>query len=175
MYLGVLSCICRQAYRTQFPLITADTNEKNSYRSEARRTSTETVSDRGMDNCNSPCLARTLKTVHKTDCVDTLKLNRKTVPKCERHETNSACFYYKVQQQKTVTMISTYHSHDTRNVTVMGKEQVKPTSALDHTQCSGGVDLMDQLLHSYLTDRRRTNKWHTKLFHKLLNTYFNSE
>jgi hypothetical protein len=55
-------------------------------------------------------------------------------------------------------MISTYHSYDTRNVTVTGKEQVKPTSALDHTQCSGGVDLMDQLLHSYLTDQKKNEQ-----------------
>jgi hypothetical protein len=30
--------------------------------------------------CNSPCLARTLKTVHKIDYVGTLKLNGKNVP-----------------------------------------------------------------------------------------------
>jgi hypothetical protein len=35
-----------------------------------------------MDNFySSPCLAKILKTVHKTDCVGTLKLNRKNVPK----------------------------------------------------------------------------------------------
>jgi phage gp46-like protein len=35
-----------------------------------------------MDNFyNSPCLAKILKIVHKTDCVGTLKLNRKNVPK----------------------------------------------------------------------------------------------
>jgi hypothetical protein len=33
-----------------------------------------------------------------------------------------------------------------------------------------GVDLEDQLLHSYLIDRRRMNKWYMKLFRRLLNT-----
>jgi hypothetical protein len=33
-----------------------------------------------------------------------------------------------------------------------------------------GVDLKDQLLHSYLTERKRMNKWYMKLFRRLLNT-----
>jgi hypothetical protein len=50
-------------------------------------------------------------------------------------------------------MISTYHSHDIRTVTVRGKETVKPISALDCNQCVGGTDLTDQLLHSYLIEK----------------------
>jgi hypothetical protein len=34
----------------------------------------------------------------------------------------------------------------------------------------GGVDLKDQLLHSYLTERKRMNKWYMKIFRRLLNT-----
>ncbi|XP_023721062.1 piggyBac transposable element-derived protein 4-like [Cryptotermes secundus] len=66
-------------------------------------------------------------------------------------------------------MISTYHSHDTRTVTVRGKEVVKPLSVLDHDKSMGGVDLKDQLLHSYLIERKRMNKWYMKLFRRLLN------
>jgi hypothetical protein len=34
----------------------------------------------------------------------------------------------------------------------------------------GGVDLKDQLLRSYLIERKQMNKWYMKLFHRLLNT-----
>jgi hypothetical protein len=33
-----------------------------------------------------------------------------------------------------------------------------------------GVDLKDQLLHSYLIERKRKNKWYVMLFRRLLNT-----
>jgi hypothetical protein len=33
-----------------------------------------------------------------------------------------------------------------------------------------GVDLKDQLLHSYLTEKKQINKWYMKLFQRLLNT-----
>ena len=66
-------------------------------------------------------------------------------------------------------MISTYHSHDTRTVTVRGKEVAKPVSVLDYNKSMGGVDLKDQLLHSYLIERKRMNKWYMKLFRRLLN------
>jgi hypothetical protein len=67
-------------------------------------------------------------------------------------------------------MISTYHSHDTRTVTIRGKETVKPISVLYYNQCMGGVDLKDQLLHSYLIERKWMDKWYGKLFRRLLNT-----
>jgi hypothetical protein len=137
-----------------------------------------------MDNFyNSPCLAKILKTVHKTDRVSKLKLNRKNVKKkSERHETvkrwnNSAalwsCFCHKVEWQKKHHYdfhISQSCSHDNRTVTIRGKETVKPISVLDYNQCKGGADLKDQLLHSYLIERKRMNKWYTKLFRRLLNT-----
>jgi hypothetical protein len=34
----------------------------------------------------------------------------------------------------------------------------------------GGVDLKDQLLHSYLIEKQQINKWYMKLFRRLLNT-----
>jgi hypothetical protein len=67
-------------------------------------------------------------------------------------------------------MISMYHSHETRTITVRGKEVVKPISALDYNKSMIGVDLKDQLLHSYLIERKQMNKWYKKLFRRLLNT-----
>jgi hypothetical protein len=72
--------------------------------------------------------------------------------------------------KKIVTMIATYHSHNTRTVTIRGKEVVKPVSVLDYNKSMIGDDLKDQLLHFYLIETKRMNKWYTKLFHRLLNT-----
>jgi hypothetical protein len=47
---------------------------------------------------------------------------------------------------------------------------VKPISVIDYNKSMIGVDLKDQLLHSYLTGRKRMNKWYMKLFCRLLNT-----
>jgi hypothetical protein len=63
-----------------------------------------------------------------------------------------------------------YHSHETRTITVRGKEVVKPISVLDYNKSIIGVDLKDQLLHSYLIERTRMNKWYMKLFRRLWNT-----
>jgi hypothetical protein len=50
-------------------------------------------------------------------------------------------------------------------LTVRGKEVVKPVSVLDYNQLMMGVNLTDQLLHSYLIERKRM-----KLFRRRLNT-----
>jgi hypothetical protein len=72
--------------------------------------------------------------------------------------------------KKNVTTISNYHSHVIRTVTIRGKEVVKPVSVLYYNKWMIGVDLKDQLLHSYLIDRKRIDKWYMKLFRRLLNT-----
>jgi hypothetical protein len=72
--------------------------------------------------------------------------------------------------KKNVTMISTYHSHDIGTVTIRGKGVVKPVSVLDYNKSMIGVDLKDQLLHSYYIERKHMNKWYMKLFRGLLNT-----
>jgi hypothetical protein len=100
------------------PLITADTNKTTAI----VRKLVEPLLKQGqavwMDNFyNSPSLAKTLKIVHKTDCVGTLKLNRKNVP---IEVTNTKLKRGKIVAQhsgpgsvtkwvteKTVTMIST--------------------------------------------------------------------
>jgi hypothetical protein len=61
--------------------------------------------------------------------------------------------------KKIMTMIFIYHSHETRSVTVRGKEVVKPISVLDYNKSWIGVDLKDQLLQAYLIERKRMNKW----------------
>jgi hypothetical protein len=86
-----------------------------------------------MDNFyNSPALARTLKITYKIDCVGTLKLNRKDVPpkvknaKLKKGEIVAQhagpVLVTKWSNKQIVTMISTYHSHDNRTVTIRGKE-----------------------------------------------------
>jgi hypothetical protein len=118
-----------------------------------------------MDNFyNSLHLAKTLKTVHKTDCVGYTKTEPKKCSKevkdtkMKKGEIIAQCSGHvsitKWRDKKIITMISTYHSHDTRTVTIRCRETVKPTSVLDYNQCMGGVDLKDQLLHSYLTERK---------------------
>jgi hypothetical protein len=66
-------------------------------------------------------------------------------------------------------MIYTHHSHDTRTIAKQDKETVKLISMLDYNHCMGGADLKDQLLHSYLIEIERMNKWYMKLFCRILN------
>jgi hypothetical protein len=63
-------------------LITADTNKTTAIVLKLAEPHLKQGRTVWMDNFyNSPCLAKILKIVHKTDCVGTLKLNRKNVPK----------------------------------------------------------------------------------------------
>ena len=50
----------------------------------------------------------------------------------------------------------------------------KPLCMIDYNHNMGGVDLKDQLLHTYMVDRKKITKWYLKLFKRLLNsTVFN--
>jgi hypothetical protein len=63
------------------PLITADTSKTTAIVLKLVEPLLKQGQTVWMDNFyNSPSLARTLKTTHNTDCVGTLKLNRKDVP-----------------------------------------------------------------------------------------------
>jgi hypothetical protein len=53
-------------------------------------------------------------------------------------------------------MISTYHDYEMRNMkTKQVEEKGKPVSVLDYNQNMTGVVLRDQLLHTYLQDRKK--------------------
>jgi hypothetical protein len=60
--------------------------------------------------------------------------------------------------------------YETQTVSKMGKQKRKPVCVLDYNQYMGGVNLKDQLLESYLVERKRTDKWYMKLFRMLLNS-----
>jgi hypothetical protein len=129
---------------------------------------------------NSPELAQQLKIKFSTDCVGTLKLNRKNVPKevkdkklkkgeiIARH--SGPVTVLKWCDKRSVTMVSTYHSADTQKVYKRGKETEKPLCVIDYNHNMGGVDLKDQLLHMYVVERKRMSKWYLKLFKRLLNS-----
>ncbi|XP_021918752.1 piggyBac transposable element-derived protein 4-like [Zootermopsis nevadensis] len=139
-----------------------------------------------MDNFyNAPALAQILKSL-KTDCVGTLRINRKDVPlavkekKLKKGELiaqhSGPVSVLKWSDKKNVTMISTYHGDDTQKVkTKGGQEKENPASVLDYNKNMIGVDLKDQLLHNYLLERKKMTKWYIKMFMRLLNaTILNS-
>ena len=68
-------------------------------------------------------------------------------------------------------MLSTIHSSDTQVIPARrGKpETTKPTAVLEYNQHMGGVDLADQLLNEYPTERRRRRVWYKKFFRHLIN------
>ena len=78
----------------------------------------------GLTVFNSPELARKLKIEHSTDCVGTLKLNRKNIPeevkdkKLEKGEVIARHLgpvtVLKWRDKRNVTMVSTYHNADTQ-------------------------------------------------------------
>ena len=100
-----------------------------------------------MDNFyNSPELARQLKIQHSTDCVGTLKLNRKNVPKevkdkklkkgeiIARH--SGPVTVLKWRDKRSVTLVSTYHSADTQRVSKRGKETEKLIFIFSTNSCT---------------------------------------
>ena len=82
---------------------------------------------------NSPELARKLKIKDSTDCVGTLKLNRKNVPKevkdkkLEKEETiarySGPVTVLKWRDERNITMVSTYHSADRGFLTKARKQR----------------------------------------------------
>jgi hypothetical protein len=133
-----------------------------------------------MDNFyDSPARAQRLKSLN-TDCVGTLHLNRKGVPKTVREKKlkkgemvaqhSSPVSVLKWRDRKDVTMISRYHGEETRKkLTKRGQEKEKPVSVLDYNENMGGIDLKDQVLQTYLLERKKMTKWYMKMFRRLLN------
>jgi hypothetical protein len=132
-----------------------------------------------LDNFyNSPALARLLKD-KGTDCVGTLKINRKAVPKKVKDaklnrgeiiaQHSGPVTVMKWRDKRNVVMISTYHDAEMQSVTKRGKETKKPVCVIHYNKWMGGIDLKDQLLQTYLVERKRLHKWYMKLFRRLLN------
>ena len=130
-------------------------------------------------------ISKEVKIEHSTDCVGTLKLNRRNVPKevkdkklekgeiIARH--SGPVTVLKWVEKRNVTMVSKYHSADTQRVSNKGKETEKPLCVIDYNHKMGGVNLKDQLLHMYLVERKNMTKWYLKLFKRLLiSTVLNS-
>lgn len=69
-----------------------------------------------------------------------------------------------------VTTVSTYHNNDMVSGTRAGEPCLKPTAVNDYNKCMGGVDLKEQVLSTYLLERKRGLKWYIKVFRRLLNT-----
>jgi hypothetical protein len=128
---------------------------------------------------NSPKLAWFLKS-KKTDCVGTLRANRKNVPPlvknkklkkgehCGQHSGDVALLAW--QDKKRVTTISIYHRDDMRVVVnKANRVQSKPVVVCDYNLNMLGVDLKDQMLQPYLLERKKSTKWYVKLTKRLLN------
>ena len=62
----------------------------------------------------------------------------------------------KWRDKRNVTMVSTYHSADTKRVSDKGKETEKPLYVIDYNHKMGGVDL-NKLLHMYIVERKKKN------------------
>jgi hypothetical protein len=131
-----------------------------------------------LDNFyNSPALARLLKN-KGTDCVGTLKINRQSVPKKVKDtklnrgeiiaQHSGPATVMKWRDKRNVVMISTYHNAEMKSVIKGGKE-TKPVCVINYNKWMGGVYLKDQLLQTYLVERKRMHKWYKKLFRRLLN------
>ncbi|KAG8238502.1 hypothetical protein J437_LFUL017800 [Ladona fulva] len=68
----------------------------------------------------------------------------------------------KWSDKKIVSMISMYHRAEMKTEAKGQKIKTKPISVIDYNRCMGGVDLKDQLLQSYLIERKRNTKWYIK-------------
>lgn len=135
-----------------------------------------------MDNWyNQVSLTRYLKSRH-TDVLGTLNRKQKNIPRVitslndnmrlgqmvSRHCGDISVVAWK--DFKIETMISTYHSNDTRQSQRAGQPVTKPVVVCDCNKYMGGVDLKDHRLSMYPMERKTTTKWYTKVFRRLVNT-----
>lgn len=71
--------------------------------------------------------------------------------------------------ERNVVMISTYHAAEMKSDAKRRKETQKPVCVIHYNKWMGGVDVKDQLLQTYLVERKRMHKWYMKLFRRLMN------
>ena len=124
---------------------------------------------------NSPELARKLRIEHSTDCVGTLKLHRKNVPKevkdkkLEKGEIIARHLgpvtVLKWHDKRNVTMVSTYLTADTRGFLTKARKR-KPLCVIDYNHNMGGVNLKDQFLHMYMFESKKKDQMVYQTFQK---------
>lgn len=115
----------------------------------------------------------------KTDCIGTLRLNRKGTPeniKNKKLDKGESIAMFRRKQmimkwkdKKDVTMISTIHDNSMVEIQKRDKTIQKPAVVLAYNKDMGGVDLLDNLLHFYSLDRTHLKKYYKKIFFHLLN------
>lgn len=128
----------------------------------------------------SPELALALN-VRKTDLVGTVRSGRKGLPKnvvktkLEKGESvvsiesKSRVMYVKWADKREVSLLSTCHEHNYKEVTRRGKAVTVPEIVNDYNIFMGGVDRVDQMLSAYPIERKKQRIWYKKRFRHLLN------
>ncbi|CAH1982575.1 unnamed protein product [Acanthoscelides obtectus] len=119
----------------------------------------------------------------RTDCVGTIRANRKGIPKDLQVKLSKgrsvARYNRKIMIQKwhdkKNVLITTLHDKTMEKVLTKKGEIEKPTCVLEYNKKMGGVDLADNYLHYYGTARSRVKKYYMKMFwHFLSVTTLNS-
>lgn len=130
-----------------------------------------------MDNWySSPALFRQLR-LNQTDALGTVRLNRKNMPvqlkkKISRGQT-IACFSMdlmalKWMDKREVSILSTFHKDEMTTVKSYRGDKQKPAAVVTYNKNMGAVDLADQMLTAYPTERKRRKVWYKKQFCHLL-------
>ncbi|PNF34265.1 hypothetical protein B7P43_G16895 [Cryptotermes secundus] len=128
-----------------------------------------------MDNFySSPDLFQRL--VQRTTCaVGTVKIMRKGMPidlkkKLKKGEVVSAkcgkLVALKWKDKRDVSVLTTKHSDEMQPVSQKGGLEFvnKPICVIEYNKYMGGVDLKDQLLETFLLERKRQKVWYKTLF-----------
>ncbi|PNF13954.1 hypothetical protein B7P43_G09638 [Cryptotermes secundus] len=109
-----------------------------------------------------------------TDAVGTVSITRKVMPidlkkKLKKGEVVSArcgkLVALKWKDKRDVSVLTAEHFR--RNATQFVN---KPMCVIEYNKYMGGVDLKDQLLETFLLERKRQKAWYKKLFNHLVNT-----
>lgn len=131
-----------------------------------------------LDNWySSPALYREL-VMKQTDAVGTVRLNRKNMPaelkkKIPRGQViaryTSEMMAIKWMDKKEVTLLSTFHPNEMETVSNHRGDRQKPSAVIMYNQNMGAVDVADQMLVAYPTERKRKKIWYKKQFRHLIN------
>ena len=106
---------------------------------------------------NSPALTQRLKSLN-IDCVGTLRLNRKDVPKMVRE---------KKLKKGCGSGFNISWGGNRKKLTKCGLGKEKPVSVLDYNENMGEVDPKDQVLQPHDLERTKMTKWYMKMFTRL--------